>query len=259
MFDQETTSASGTDATSVSRIGRTSDFVQNVFSLLERTEYRRCEKGDDLQDIYRLRYKAYRMNEVVPDNEDRIIHDELDEVPNVYKFGIYIDQVLVSTLRVHHVTAATPWSASMKTFSDILQPMLDRGVTFVCMSRFGSDPEASKLFPQLPYVTLRLASMACLYFNVPYGLSTVREDHGGFYRRIYRSKKIGPGRPYPGFVKKVELYMTDAHTDQASFFARFPFFQSTPLERRMLFARPAHGELAPLIILPTAKYLDRAA
>lgn len=251
-------SGAGTDPIGVAKPTEASNFVQNVFSLLERTEYRRCEKGDDLQDIYRLRYKAYRMNEVVPYSEDRIIYDELDEVPNVYKFGIYVDQVLVSTLRVHHVTAATPWSASTKTFSDILQPMLDRGLTFVCMSRFGTDPEWSRLLPQLPYVTLRLASMACLYFNVPYGLSTVREDHGGFYRRIYRSQRIGPGRPYPGFVKKVELYRTDAHTDQESFFARFPFFRSTPMERRMLFARPAAGELAPLTILPTAKFLRAA-
>mgnify|MGYP003383243107 FL=1 len=259
MSIQESVFGGNTDASVVARIGRTSDFVQNVFSLLERTEYRRCEKGDDLQDIYRLRYKAYRMNGVVPDSQDHMIEDELDDVPNVYKFGIYVDQTLVSTLRVHHVTRETPWSASYKTFSDILQPMLDRGVTFVCMSRFGSDPEWSRQLPQLPYVTLRLASMACLYFKVPFGLSTVREDHGGFYRRIYRSQQIGPGRPYPGFMKNVALYMTDAHTDQASFFERFPFFRSTALERRMLFGTPAHGELPPLTILPTAKFLARAA
>ncbi|MCO5070706.1 MAG: hypothetical protein M9944_05780 [Rhizobiaceae bacterium] len=238
---------------------RSSDFVRNVFSLLERTEYRRCEKGDDLEDIYRLRYKAYHMNGVIPDASDHLIHDDLDDVPNAYKFGVYVDQRLVSTLRIHHVTAETPWSASYQTFGDILQPMLDEGLTFVCMSRLGSDPEWSKQLPQLPYVTMRLAGMACLYFNVPYGLSTVREDHGGFYRRIYRSKRIGPGRPYPGFMKKVELYMTDAHTDQASFFERFPFFQSTVMERRMLFGTPGRGELAPLTVLPTAKFLAHAA
>jgi len=252
-------SVSGEGAASVVPAGHASDFVQKVFSLLERVEYRRCEKGDDLQDIYRLRYKSYRMHEVIPYNRDRIIYDDLDDTPNAYRFGIYVDQTLVSTLRVHHVTAAMPWSASYNTFPDVLQPMLDRGTTFVCMSRFASDPEWSRQVPQLPYITLRLASMACLYFGVPYGLSTVREDHGGFYRRIYRSKRIGPGRPYPGFMKKVELYQTDAHTDKASFFARFPFFQSTLVERRMLFAAPKRGELAPLTILPTAKYLARAA
>lgn len=259
MSKHEWVSGGDINAGSVGRGGEPADFVTRVLSLLDHAEYRRCEKGDDLQDIYRLRYKAYRMHDVVPYDRDHIIYDELDEMPNVYKFGIYVDQVLVSTLRVHHVTAATPWSASYKTFSDILQPMLDQGMSFVCMSRFASDPEWSKQLVQLPYITLRLASMACLYFNVPYGLSTVREDHGGFYRRIYRSERIGPGRPYPGFMRKVELYRTDAHTHKASFFARFPFFQSTAMERRMLFAAPAHGELAPLTILPTARLLARAA
>ena len=40
---------------------------------------------------------------------------------------------------------------------------------------------------------------------------------------------------------------------------RFPFFKSTPVEQRMLFAKPAMGELAPLTILPTAKYFRDAA
>src|SRR5690606_3292388 len=97
---------------------------------------------------------------VVPDSHDRTIYDELDDAPNAYKFGIYVDQALVSTLRIHHVTREMPWSASYKTFSDILQPMLDRGVSFVCMSRFGTDPEVSRQLPHLPYVTLRLAGMA---------------------------------------------------------------------------------------------------
>lgn len=238
---------------------RAANLNRNVCELLERSEYRRCENGDDLQDIYRLRYKAYRLNDVIPDSEDRIIHDELDDVPNVYRFGIYVDDILVSTLRVHHVTLEEPWSASTKAFGDIVYPMLEQGLTFVCMSRFASDPEWSRTMPHLPYVTLRLAGMACLHFKVPYGLSTVREDHGGFYRRIYHSEMIGTGRPYPGFIKKVVLYRTDAHTRQEQFFARFPFFRSTPAEQRMLFGSRARGEPAPLTILPTARFMQQAA
>ena len=60
--------------------------------MLEGTEYRRCDKGEDLEDIYRLSYKAYRSNDMVPDSETHVIHDELDEAPNVYRFGIYVDQ-----------------------------------------------------------------------------------------------------------------------------------------------------------------------
>jgi hypothetical protein len=236
-----------------------SSLASKVFSLLERVEYRRCDKGEDLEDIYRLRYKAYRWNDMVPDDARHIISDDLDLAPNVYRFGIYVDQRLLSTMRIHHVTADYPMSTSTKAFGDVVEPMLEQGKTFVCMSRFASDPEWTRVYPQLAYVTLRLAGMACFYFGASYGLSTVREDHAGFYRRIYYSEQIGEARPYPGVVNRVVLFRTNAYANEARYYARFPFFRSTPMERRLLFARPAAGELAPLTILPTAKYYREAA
>ena len=159
----------------------------------------------------------------------------------------------------HHVTAQQPMSTSTKAFGDVVEPMLAEGKSFVCMSRFASDPEWTRVYPQLAYVTLRLAGMACFYFGASYGLSTVREDHAGFYRRIYYSEQIGEARPYPGVVNRVVLFRTNAYANEARYYERFPFFRSTPMERRMLFAPPAAGELAPLTVLPTAKYYREAA
>jgi hypothetical protein len=237
----------------------TSGFASKVFSLLEKVEYRRCDKGEDLEDIYRLRYKAYRSNDMVPDDERHSISDELDETANVHRFGIYIDQRLLSTMRIHHVTKAEPASPSTKAFGDIVLPMLDAGDTFVCMSRFASDPEWTRVYPQLAYVTLRLAGMACFYFQASYGLSTVRDDHAGFYRRIYYSEQISEARSYPGVFNKVVLFRTNPYANKERYYARFPFFRSTAMERRMLFETPGRGELAPLTILPTAKYFREAA
>ena len=237
----------------------TSSLASKVFSLLEKVEYRRCDKGEDREDIYRLRYKAYRWNDMVADDDRHVISDDLDEAPNVYRFGIYVDQRLLSTMRIHHVTAQYPMSTSTRAFGDVVAPMLAEGKTFVCMSRFASDPEWTRVYPQLAYVTLRLAGMACFYFNASYGLSTVREDHAGFYRRIYYSEQIGEARPYPGGVNRVVLFRTNAYANEARYYARFPFFRSTPMERRLLFQAPGAGELAPLTILPTAKYFGEAA
>lgn len=236
-----------------------SSFSNKVFELLDRSEYRRCDKGEDLEDIYRLRYKAYRFNDMVPNVDSHSITDELDETPNVYRFGVYVDQQLASTMRVHHVTRETPMSTSVKAFGDIVYPMLEKGDTFVCMSRFASDPELTRVHPHLLYVALRLAGMACIYFNAPYGLSTVREDHAGFYKRIYYSEQISEARSYPGVYNKVMLFRTDALANRERYYARFPFFRSTERERRMLFAKAKQGELAPLTILPTAKYFYDAA
>jgi len=233
-------------------------FSSHVEALLDRTEYRRCDRGDDREDIFRLRYKSYLANGIVTDSSEKMLSDDLDDTPNAHLFGVFVDGRLLSTLRIHHVTADTPWSTSTKAFGDIVLPMLDEGLTFVCMSRFASDPEWARHYPQLPYVTLRLAGMACLYFNAPYGLSTVREEHAGFYKRIYRSECISGPRPYPGVLSTVVLYRTDAHTDTETFFTRFPFFRSTSVERRMLFGKPAMGEPEPLTILPTARFTKAA-
>ncbi|MEO9336841.1 hypothetical protein ABFT80_05320 [Mesorhizobium sp. SB112] len=239
--------------------GFTSNFVKNVSEVLERTEYRRCDRGEDLEDIYRLRYKSYKSNDMVPDSENQTISDELDEVPNVYRYGIYVDGILVSTLRLHHVTLATPKSPSAKAFGDVVYPMLANGATFICPSRFASDPEWSRLIPQIPYLTLRLAGMACFHFDTPYCLLTVREDHAGFYKRIYYAEKISEARSYPGVFNKVVLYRADVDAIRERSFKRFPFFKSTEMERRLMFGPTLKGEPAPLTILPTAKYLSDAA
>jgi hypothetical protein len=249
----EKAGASGSGASEIS------SFARNVMALLERAEYRRCDKGEDLEDIYRLRYKSYRLSDMVSESLDHSIHDELDEAPNCYKFGIYVDGVLVSTLRIHHACAATPQSPSTTVYGDILRPMMAKRLSFVDPSRFAADPDWSRVYPQIPYLTLRLAGMACFHFEAPYCLSTIREEHAGFYRRIYCSEQIGELRNYPGLNYPVVLYRADVNAIRERSFARFPFFKSTPMEQRLMFGKQGRGELAPLTILPTAKYFLDAA
>lgn len=239
--------------------GQYSSFVKNIFSILERTEYRRCETGEDVENIYRLRYKAYRRTDMVPGNPDHIIHDDLDDLPNCYRFGVYIDGELVSTLRLHHVSKAHAQSPSTIVYPDVLLPRVALGQTFIDPSRFAADPEWSKIYPQIPYLTLRLAGMACFHFEAPYCLSTIRPDHAGFYRRIYESNQIGDLRDYPGLNYQVMLYQADVSAIRQRSFVRFPFFRSTAMEQRLMFGQTARGEPAPLTILPTAQYIKPAA
>ena len=88
----------------------TSSFARHVAAMLERTEYRRCMSGEDLESIYRLRYDAYRLNDLVPDNPEHVVHDDYDDLPNCHIFGVYVDGHLVSTIRLHRVTKAMPHS-----------------------------------------------------------------------------------------------------------------------------------------------------
>lgn len=236
-----------------------SGFSRSVSTLLEQVEYRRCESGEDIEAIYRLRYDAYLASGMITDAPSRMVTDEYDDLPNSYRFGIFIDGELASTIRLHHVHKQMPVSPSVDVFSDELKPRLAAGETFVDPSRFAAHTDFSRAFKALPYVTLRLAVAACAYFDVDYCLTTIKQEHTGFYRRIFGSEQAMPLRDYPGLVCPVYLFQSKCSENMGKTIERFPFFKSTPFEQRMLFARPHKGELAPLTILPTAKYMRRAA
>lgn len=236
-----------------------SSFVTNVMSVLERVEYRFCESGEDLEAIYRLRYESYHKAGMIPADVSKMVYDRFDELPNCYRYGVFFDGELVSTIRVHHATADHPISPSTVVFEDVLEARLAAGESFIDPSRLAADAEWSASLRVLPYITLRLGVVACRHFEPTSCLTAIREEHAAFYRRIFRSTSVVEARIYPGLTMPVHLY--EAPVPESANYAetRFPFFRSTASERRMLFERPKSGETAPLTILPTAKYLLDAA
>jgi hypothetical protein len=236
-----------------------SSFASKVAELLERTEYRRCESGEDLEAIYRLRYKSYRLHGFVEESPAQIVTDDLDDAPNCYRFGVFIDSELVGTVRIHHISQAEPYGPVMNTFGDILRPRLERGESFINPTMLAAEPHYRSPFQALPYLTLRLGLVASVYFDATACVGVVREEHTAFYRRIFGATQAGESRSYPPISVPVVLYDANCAANRQPILKRFPFFKSTPVEQRMLFAKPAKGELAPLTILPTAKYYRDAA
>jgi hypothetical protein len=240
------------------RAARASAFVNAVFSVLKDIEYRRCDSGEDMEDIYRLRYNSYLAAGMIRANESRKIQDDLDDSPNSYRFGVYYDGNLVSTLRLHYISAQYPDAPSVRVFKDVLIPRLEAGETFIDPSRFAADGQWAATLRVLPYVTLRLAMVARHYFNPTAILTAIKEEHAGFYKRVFESEAVVEGRTYPGLTMPVFLYQSRCPEPLASVEARYPFFASSPIERRLLFDRSGPAKFA-LTVLPTVKYSQAAA
>ena len=239
-------------------LGRISGFSAGVLRLLESIEYRRIDNADDLEDVARIRYKAFSMVGLAPQNGPLLI-DELDFKPNAHVMGIFFDEQLVSTIRVHHVTAAQRDSVAVSHFPDVMNPLLDAGKTFVDPVRFAADPEIMREYPALPYLTLRVATMATVYFEVDYCLSVIKPNHRAFYKRVFQSIELAEPRYFDRYKSNIELHAADAHELKRTLFDRYPFFRSQPYERKLMFAPRETLGLTPLTILPTARYaLERA-
>lgn len=218
-----------------------SRFAGALVDILDKVSYRPVSLTDFSDPVFRLRYEAYRREEFIPLNDLGISTDDLDDVPNAYGFGIYIEDRLVSSLRIHHVTAEHRKSPGMKVYPDILGPMLDRGITFIDPSRFTADFEATLAYPALPFLTLRIAVMASDYFAANYCLATVRPEHLAFYKRVFRAEEFAEVRPYPDLDFSIALYGTNVDETLQTLYQRYPFFRSSPEERAGLFAPGAAG------------------
>ena len=211
--------------------GRSSD-------LLDQVDYRLAQTPEEKEEIYNLRYRAYLREGAVKESPAQRVTDQYDDLPNSWTFGVYLMEELYSSVRISVLTSEWRESCSAEAFGEILYPRLDRGEVIIDPARFVADPDKVKRFPELPYLTLRLAYMACEYFNADLGLAIVRAEHQGFYRRVFLHETIAEPRLFPGLLKPVGLMAADFPTMKEKVFERYPMMRSTAFERRMLFERP---------------------
>ncbi len=224
-------------------------FSDNVAQLLDRIDCRLVKSDEQLEAIFRLRYQAYMRDGGILANSCGTFSDPYDERGKVYLFGLYIDDELASSIRIHVVAKGHPECPSLEAFPDILQPEIDAGNVMIDSTRFVTDERLARIHRALPYATLRLSGMAAGYFKADYILAAIRAEHQAFYRRVFRYRLVCEPRPYPLLAKPICLMMAHYPRFREEVHRRYPFFRSTFTERQMLFKHsrfraPPIGETA---------------
>jgi hypothetical protein len=236
-----------------------SPFNRSVLSVLDEIEYRVCDRGEDLEAIYRLRYQAYLAAGMIKSDAARQVHDKYDDLPNSYRFGVFYRGALVSTVRIHHLSKENPQAPTCGVFGDIVASRLERGETFVDPSRFAADAEWSRKLRVLPFITLRLAVLGAKYFDTDYCLIAIKEEHSAFYYRVFRAEPATGPRAYPRLEVPVHLLQMNTRALLDDVIEKYPFFRSTKEEQRMLYERQKTGQRDSIRVLPTARLTLEAA
>jgi N-acyl-L-homoserine lactone synthetase len=226
--------------------------AQQKIDLLDQVEYRLAETEVEREEIYNLRYRAYVNEGAIEARSDQRLTDRFDDLPNSWIFGIYLGGELTSSVRISVATPECSDTPAVDAFADLLEPELAKGKVIVDPNRFVADPVRRTKYPQLPYITLRLAYVACEHFGADIGTATVRKEHQAFYRRVFLHQPLCLPRPYPTLTKPLCLMAVDYPKLREKVFQRYPLFRSTELEREMLFER-----LSSVVDLP--EFLGQAS
>jgi hypothetical protein len=231
---------------------------RSILSQLDHVEYRLVTGGEDLEDIYRLRYNSFRQAGMLDSNPTGMLEDRWDDLPNSYRFAVYYDGELMSTIRLHHISREFPCAPAYDTFPEAMVERVANGETFIDGTRFAAYHDIAPSPMSVPFLTIRLALVASSYFEQTSCLSAIKPEHTAFYKRMFGAKCIAGPTLYPGLVVPRFLYETPCGRNLDQVLTRYPFMRSTKSEQRMLFGK-ADEAGSPLTILPTAKYARVAA
>ena len=224
--------------------------AEQYLQLMDEIEYRRVETMEDLEEVGMLRAKAYRAHKVM-DRKGPIV-DEIDHHSHAHVFAIYYRERMISTIMLHHVVSEHRHGTSIDIFPDILNPLLDQGMTFIDPVRHASDPELMGELP-LPFLTLRLGAMATEYFDTDYCLAPVKRAHYAFYRRFFGATQLAEERMHEGILDPIGLFAGRLVSSNTRLMERYPFFRSSARERELLFAPATKLGVTPLTVRPTAR------
>ncbi|MEM9330493.1 MAG: hypothetical protein AAGA53_04150 [Pseudomonadota bacterium] len=220
-----------------------SDFAEKLLGYLQKVDYKVAHTNVERNTIYRLRYDAYLREKTIKPNPSLMFHDEYDDFENCWIFGIYINDELVSSIRFHVISPEVPKGPALDVFPDIVGPMVfDEGYTLIDPTRFVVEPQAAKDYPEMPYMTLRVACMAYEFFDAEYVLATVRKEHMAFYRRVFNAEILSQPRPYPLLEKPIAIMRAHVRGVRERMARRYPIFESSLTERRMIFTKPVVSE-----------------
>lgn len=234
-----------------------SSFSRNVADLVRRVDYRRVETAEDRAAVFRLRYDCYLREGAIAPNETGLFADDFDDAPNVFIFGLHLDGVLASSIRVHVASPLHPVAPALSVFGDILGPRIAGGETIVDPTRFVVDQELSRLHPGLAYATVRMGMLAAEHGEADYALATVRTEHRAFYKRLLFMEPVGEPRLYPNLKNPINLMGVSFPLMRQRVYDRYPFMASTREEQDRLFGpRPSERIRA---VAMTSETLEAAA
>lgn len=196
---------------------------KQVIEALKHSRYKVLTDSQDLEEIYRLRYKCYRAERAIAENEQGIMADAFDETANCVHVAIEMGGEILASVRLHLVSKLTLISPTLEVFPELLDDR-KRGQTILDPTRFVIDPAARKKRVPLHFMALRIPFLATMFYDIDLALAPVRAEHTAFYRRYLGYELTMKPRSYPGLKKPVHLLTANVREQRDSVLARLPFF-----------------------------------
>lgn len=170
-----------------------------------------CLNEESLKTAYRLRYRAYRSVEGIPENDLGLATDPYDLQSNARTHLLWYEGKPVASIR------SLIWSdryqrqstTCLDAFRAPVREKLGLEANILESNRYVVDPAFSgRKSLTAQYLLFRIQTISCLYDNCQYVITAVRPRHMAFYKRLMDFDPISAVGTVEGFQFEAVLLST---------------------------------------------------
>lgn len=186
------------------------------------------------EEVYALRYRAYRKEDAIETNKTESFEDEFDHQPNHVLWALSSEEKVIASIRTTWFHPNEPHVIpEMKAYSNDISAGLPTNVRIVSGNRLVTDPDITSITPQLVLVLLR-HYMVIANHKADWAIAAVRVNHVAFYRRVLNLEKISDAKIYPGLRCSMHLLACDFQRNIGAVVEKTPMLKPRGYEKLFL-------------------------
>ena len=158
-----------------------------------------CRDRKSLNTAFRLRYRAYLGVDAIPENEEELLYDDFDFMPNAFVHLVWYQGKAVATVRGCIFSDYYGWTPTegVNYFPKDTQEKLGSQTRLLESNRYAVDPEfqgRQSLFAQL--LMFRAHALNSLAHGCSHIITAVRSRHIPFYQRFLGMEQLSSNKKY---------------------------------------------------------------
>lgn len=158
-----------------------------------------CRDRKSLNAAFHLRYRAYLEVDAIPANEEELLYDDFDFLPNSFVHLVWYEGQPVATIRSCIFSDQYNWLSTegINYFPKDTQNQLGNQTRILESNRFAVDPDFQgrrSLFAQL--LLFRVHGLNSFAHNLTHIITAVRSNHISFYKRFLGMEQISSTMKY---------------------------------------------------------------
>ena len=167
-------------------------------------------------EVYSLRYRAYRKEDAVDPNASEAFEDQYDHQPNHALWALTYEDKVIGSVRTTWFDPAEPHPIpEMDAYREDLAKVVAKDACILSGNRLVTEPNLSSAGAQAVLLLLRHFMVTASHRASDWAVAAARSNHLVFYRKVFRASVVSQSRMYPGLRCPMHLMICDLRRNNA--------------------------------------------